>query len=206
MIMATRPFGSLCRLALALSGLTLGLHGLRAGSNLLDNSPFLPVTAAAAAAAKDTAPLELRSIIKVGESYEFSLYDPAKKQSTWAKLNEAGNDFVIKAYDANNQAVTVEQRARSYRLVLKEAKIAAMAAGSAQSGTTGNVSPGGPFPGAAGAIGPGGAPPPGSRGPSGNAPALTPDQIKNLEADINRRRELRRQAATGAPQSPQQQR
>jgi hypothetical protein len=94
----------------------------RANSNLLDNSPFLPPDAAAHAA-QQTASLELRSILEEGGKYEFSLYDPARKQSTWVGLNEAGNSFSVKAFDAANNIVTVEQHSRTYTLALKEAKI-----------------------------------------------------------------------------------
>lgn len=94
-----------------------------ADSNLLENSPFLP-TGQAAAAAQQSAPLELRSIVKEGGQYEFSLYDAAKRQSTWIRLNEPGTDFLVKAFDPANNVVTVEQHSRIYTLALKEGKIA----------------------------------------------------------------------------------
>jgi len=36
-----------------------------------------------------------------------SLYDTAKKQSTWARLNESGHDFTVKAFDSEQEIVTV---------------------------------------------------------------------------------------------------
>ena len=177
-----------------------------AGSNLLDNSPFLPPSNAPGAA-QESLPLELRSILKAGTAYEFSLYDTAKKQSTWARLNETGHDFVVKAFDPANDTVTVEQRSRTYKLALKEAKIALLNIPVA-------VSPGGaggaPGAGAAGGVpqvgtGPQFQLPAGGRGPAGPIPTLTPEQLRNLEADINRRRELRRQATVSpAPLSTAQ--
>jgi len=174
---------------------------LRATSNLLENSPFLPGNVAAAGPGQGSAPLELRSILREGDEYEFSLYDAAKKQSTWAHVNEAGHDFTVKAYDPDKQVVTIEQKNQIYKLTLKESKIALLA-----------VAPG-PQPGIAGApvAGQGTFPPrpeggpfpPGIvRGPGGNAPSLTPEQLRNLEADINRRRELRRQATAAQPPAP----
>jgi hypothetical protein len=180
-----------------------------AASNLLENSPFLPPNASGAGAARETAPLELRSIIKTGGDYEFSLYDTAKRQSTWAKLNESGHDFVIKAYDADQETVTVEQQNRTYKLALKEAKIVPLnmmpvpnqppSIATMQPGTA----PGGPRnqPGA----GPTAVVDQRNPGQPGSPPTLTPEQLRNLEADINRRRELRRQAAASLAQPPQPQ-
>lgn len=179
-----------------LLGVAMAALPLHATSNLLENSPFLPV-GAAAGAAQEAAPLELRSILKEGGDYEFSLYDTAKKQSTWARLNEAGHDFMVKAYDPDKELVTVEQKSRTYKLALKEAKIIPMAAVSpAQSSAIAGMPPGGAQGNLPNGFPPQGGPfPLGVRGPIGTAPSLTPEQLHNLEADINRRRELRRQAA-----------
>jgi len=188
---------------LALVGMSLvvalGFLPAFAASNLLENSPFLPANLAFGAG-QDTAPLELRSILKEGADYEFSLYDPAKKLSTWARLNEVGHDFVVKAFDPAKETVTVEQKSRTYRLALKESKITPMAATSIQQAAMAGMPPGG-FQGAAPGMPP--SVPPDRAGPGqfGNrvqaapTPPLTPEQLRNLEADINRRRELRRQAA-----------
>lgn len=177
-----------------------------AASNLLENSPFLPPNASGGAV-RETAPLELRSIIRTGGDYEFSLYDTAKRQSTWAKLNESGHDFVIKAYDADQETVTVEQQNRTYKLTLKEARIVPL-----------NVMPMPNQPPSIATVQPTTAPggPRGQPGiavgtdrnqaaPPGSPPTLTPEQLRNLEADINRRRELRRQAAASLAQPSQPQ-
>ena len=187
------------RLILLLLGMVPLVLPVQAGSNLLEHSPFLPPNVSAAGAAQETAPLELRSVLKVGGEYEFSLYDSAKKQSTWARLNEPGYDFVIKAYDPEKDTVTVELRNRTFKLTLKEAKITQL-----------SIAPG--QPPAAVAAGPqpvAGRGQPGPTSPgrdqSGPAPALTPEQLRNLQNDINRRRELRRQATTSpGPTTPAQ--
>jgi hypothetical protein len=108
--------------ALGVLGLISTIISARAASNLLENSPFLPADAAAHAS-QSTAPLELRSIVKEDGQYEFSLYDPAKKQSTWVRLNELGNGFLVKSFDPANNTVMVEQHSNTYTLSLKEAKI-----------------------------------------------------------------------------------
>jgi len=81
---------------------------------------------AATWAAQQPAPLELRSILKAEGHYEFSLYDAATKRSTWIRLNELGQDFVVKAFNAADETVTVEQHGRTYTLALKEAKLATL--------------------------------------------------------------------------------
>ncbi len=186
---------------------------LTADSNLLENSPFLPPNVSGAAGAV-AAPLELRSIIREGGEYEFSLYDTAKRQSTWVKLNEAGHDFVVKGFDPADESVTVEQQNRTYKLALKEVKITPLAI-VAVPGANQPPMPAGFPPGAMPL--PGGRAQPGTAVPAmgrtaampGPTPALTPEQLRNLEADINRRRELRRQAAAAmaqpSPSAPQPQ-
>jgi hypothetical protein len=190
-----------------LLAIAMAAHPLHAVSNLLENSPFLPTNVGAGAAQESAVPLELRSIMKEGGDFEFSLYDPAKKLSTWARLNESGHDFMIKAYDPDKQVLTVEQKSRTYKLALKESKITLLAVAPGQPPMMAGMPPGSPqgvpqagFPPQTGPF------PMGGRGPIGPTPSLTPDQLRSLEADINRRRELRRQAAAaqsaGAVPSP----
>jgi hypothetical protein len=157
----------------------------KASSNLLENSPFLPPDAAVRAA-QQTAPLELRSIVKEGGQYEFSLYDPAKKQSTWIRLNEPGTEFLVKAFDPANNIVTVEQHSRVYTLTLKEARIALL-----------SVSPAAPPSGS----GPG--KPNGGETQQVAKNELSPAQIRLLEhlREVKRQRE----AARPPPALPGQQ-
>jgi hypothetical protein len=107
----------------AMLGASLMLaSSVRAESNLLQNSPFLPPDGGTRSA-QQAAPLELRSIVVEGGQYEFSLYDPARRQSTWVRLNEPNQEFTITAFDAMSDTVTVETRDRVFKLELKEAKI-----------------------------------------------------------------------------------
>ena len=191
------------RLILPLLSVVILIPSVQADSNLLENSPFLPPNVSATGAAQEATPLELRSVLKAGGDYEFSLYDTAKKQSTWAKLNESGYDFIVKAFDPEKDTVTVELRNRTYKLTLKEAKITQLgtapgqplsAVAAAAQSVTGRGPPG-PGPTGRDQSGPAG------RDQSGSTPALTPEQLRNLQADINRRRELRRQATASPAQT-----
>jgi hypothetical protein len=207
-----RAVASIRSLFLPLLAVAASALPIRAGSGLLENSPFLPPNTAAGTA-QEASPLELRSILRTGGDFEFSLYDPAKKLSTWARLNETGHDFIVKAYDPEKELVTVERRSRTYKLALKEAKIVPLAVVPGQTPGMAGMTPTGMLPGP-GPMGPGapgqvGPIPMGGRGPAGPTPSLTPEQLRSLEADINRRRELRRQAAAqpgSIPQAPPQQR
>ena len=186
----------------------------RAASNLLENSPFLPINLASGAA-QETAPLELRSIVREGDAYEFSLYDPTRKASTWARLNEPGRDFVIKAFDPDKEAVTIEQKGHTYRLALKESKIAlsAFSPYRAQMPSAAGIPPG-VTPGSAPGLAPtnqAGPFPFGIRSQAGPTQSLTPQQLRSLEDDINQKRKLRGLAAAAqagmpplVPATPQQ--
>jgi hypothetical protein len=114
--------------ALPILGMMSSIMSARAESSLLENSPFLPPDATGSAVST-SAPLELRSILKEGGQYEFSLYDPARKQSTWVGLNEPGNPFLVKAFNPANDTITVEQRSRTYMLTLKKANISMLRPG-----------------------------------------------------------------------------
>jgi hypothetical protein len=181
-----------------LLGMAVAALPVRAASNLLENSPFLPSNLGPGAA-QEAAPLELRSILKEGADYEFSLYDPAKRLSTWARVDEPGHEFMVKAFDPGKEIVTVERGNRTYKLVLKESKIIPLASAPSPAPLVAGMPPGGnqgTFPTMA-PPNPGGPFPFGGRNQSGPTPSLTPEQLRSLEADINRRRELRRQAAAG---------
>lgn len=157
----------------------LGLAARAAGGPAA--SPFLPAASAnAAAAATPDSPLELRGITADGDAYRFSIYDSAKKSSVWARLNEAGREFVIKSHDVSRDTITVEQQGRLLTLTLKAAKVASAPAG-------------GPRPGAA--------------TPVGGPVVLNPtpaDEQRRLEAvatEVRRRRALREQASHNAAQT-----
>lgn len=94
-----------------------------AAQNLSTRSPFMPEGGPAAGAPTDNAPLELRGIVATKDGYLFGIYDPAKKQSTWARLNEPGSSFTLRSHDVANETVTVDYQGRSMTLALKTAKV-----------------------------------------------------------------------------------
>lgn len=96
--------------------------------NISTVSPFLPRGSAGAGVATPNSPIELRGIMAASEGTLFGLFDPVQKKGGWVKLNEAGRDFLVRTYDAANDAVTVEYQGRTLNLALKSAKIETMSA------------------------------------------------------------------------------
>jgi hypothetical protein len=96
-------------------------------ADLASSSPFLPANAAAAGGqAGPAGPVELRGIMATSSGFAYCIYDTAKKTSAWVGLNEAGNDFVVKAADPTKESVTVDFQGRSLKLVLRTAKVASV--------------------------------------------------------------------------------
>jgi hypothetical protein len=94
-------------------------------ADLAGVSPFLPPNAAAAAGQSGpSGPVELRGIMGTGSGFAYCIYDTAKKTSTWAGLNEKGNDFVVKSADPARESVTVDYQGQTLKLVLHTAKVA----------------------------------------------------------------------------------
>ena len=157
---------------------------------LINNSPFAGPGIQAAAAQATPGSIELRGIIRTGETWEFSIYDPSRKYSAWVKLGQIGDDFVVKNYDPDHDSATVEYQGRTLKLSLPEAKIAPMNGAMQQPMPPPNLAMGQPQPGQ----------------PQPGAPTInqsSADEQKRLEAiaeEIRRRRAMRQQAAT--PQQP----
>jgi hypothetical protein len=144
------------------------------------------------------AALEFRGFVEVGGGKQFRLFDPAKKQGAWVRLNERSPEFeaVVRQHNEDEESVSVEHQGRTVTLAMRRAKIVADVAAPA-------------------------APPPGVA-PAGPAISVTPavtqtvmvnpspaDEQRRLEAvaaEVNRRRALREQAmrqSAGQPVSPQ---
>jgi hypothetical protein len=60
----------------------------------------------------------------MGGQASFLIYDVNKKKDIWVGMNEAGNDFVVKAADPSSDAITVDYQGRSMKLELHTSKIA----------------------------------------------------------------------------------
>jgi hypothetical protein len=162
--------------------LALGLAtASRAADELSRNSPFMPANGPSApVAVAENTPLELRGIMTLPSGNVYGLFDPVKRQSSWVKLNEPGNDYIVRTFDASNDAITVEFQGRIINLSLKAAKIDALAPGSVPQVVS--------------------APMMNRPGTMPN-PQLSPapvDEVKRLEsvaAEVRRRRALRQAAA-----------
>ena len=106
--------------------LVLGLTA-RAATPLAPSSPFLPPETVGTAAATENTPLELRGILVDEGGYRFSIFDPVKHTGTWARLNEAGYDFLVKAHDAAHDTITLSYQGRTMTLPLHTAKVVVVA-------------------------------------------------------------------------------
>ncbi len=94
-----------------------------AADSSASGSPFLPPASQKAAAPTADATLELRGIIAEGDSTMFSIYDAAHHISFWTRQNEKGHPFVVRTYDPQRDAVTVEYQGRTLNLTLRTAKV-----------------------------------------------------------------------------------
>lgn len=164
-------------------------------------SPFLPPSGQGNASPVTTdSQIELRGVMAIGDGYMFSIYDTARKTSSWVKLNDRGHDFVVKNYDPQRDVVTIDYQGRSLNLTLRTAKVVSAPVQALP--TPALASPPAPAP-----------------QPIGGPVVLNPtpaDEQRRLEAiaaEVNRRRMIRQQALqasraaaaqgqAGAPQGP----
>lgn len=161
-------------------------------AELASTSPFLPPAGQAVAAPSTPSALELRGVSTIGNATMFSIFDPAKKSGTWVKLNEPGYDFAVKKYDAENDTVTVEYQGRTLNLVMRTPKIAS--SGSAVA----------PPPGAVPSPIVNVAPNPAARPAVPNpTPPNEAARMAEWSAEIQRRRDMRNQAAATQNTGPQ---
>jgi hypothetical protein len=109
-----------------LAALAAGVAAHGAGQ-LAPSSPFLPPSGNTAAPAAENTPIELRGIMVDGGGYRFSIFDPNRHTGTWARLNEAGHDFVIRAHDVARDIITVDYQGRVLTLPLRTSKVQVVA-------------------------------------------------------------------------------
>lgn len=162
------------------------------GSEVLaqGRSPFTPPAAAApaSAAAASSGGLEYRGNLDLGDGLQFRLFDPARKNGVWVRLNQRNEEFdvIARLHDDESKTLTIEHQGRSVTLPMRVAKV---------------VSGGSPAQMMS---------PPGAQGPApavNVAPAVTQtvvvnptpaDEQRRLEAvaaEVARRRALREQAS-----------
>jgi len=84
-------------------------------------SPFAPRGFGVGAAASNS-PIELRGIMSDAQGVRFAIYDPAKKEGAWVGIDEKGQAYVVRSYDADNKRVVVDYQGRSQTLAMADPK------------------------------------------------------------------------------------
>ncbi len=103
----------------------------RSPAQLAANSPFLPAASAGAAVVTEGAAIELRGVMETRDGLSFCIFDPAKKVSTWTRINQKGYDFQVKSYDAGHETVAVDYGGRTITLAMRAVKVASSGQASA---------------------------------------------------------------------------
>ena len=85
-------------------------------------SPFAPRGFGVAAASNS--PIELRGITSDEHGMRFAIYDPAKKEGAWVRIDEKGQSYVVRSYDAESNRINVDYQGRTQLLTLAEPKFA----------------------------------------------------------------------------------
>ncbi|NOT95210.1 MAG: hypothetical protein HOP00_02710 [Nitrospira sp.] len=88
--------------------------------SLVTNSPFGPVGQSTTEAA---IPIEFRGWCAEGNREYFSIYEVAKKKSTWIELGVQEEGLYIIEYHADDESVSLRYAGRRFRLRLKKALI-----------------------------------------------------------------------------------
>lgn len=156
-------------------------------------SPFVPRGPAANPVASNT-PIELRGITSDEKGPRFAIYDPAKKEGAWVRIDEKGQAFTVRSYDEATKRIVVDYQGRSQTIALVEPKFGP---GKAVATTVASATPQRPA----------GVQPVQSRVQPGSQRTAQPsaDDSKRLEAiraEVARRRAARE---AGAQQNQQQQ-
>ncbi len=117
----TAPFQRRLLLPLLLMGTASAV-----AASIETQSPFLPPNHGVVIA-KPPAPapsgilareLELRGIIQIGGTFQFSVFSKKENMGYWIAENENANGISIRDFDASDQSVTVTKNGRSERLSL----------------------------------------------------------------------------------------
>src|SRR5688572_2699135 len=115
--------------ACLLAGITLAVSAQLNGQ-IAAKSPFLPPQSATTTAPTAGAPLEYRGYMETSDGTLFRIYDPSKKASTRAKVNERNADFGVmaKQHDEGQKTLTIEYQGKTLTLAGRAAKLGAPAA------------------------------------------------------------------------------
>lgn len=118
-------------------GVALGLN-----AQIAFKSPFLPPSPATAAAI-DVLPLEFQAMMQTEDGMLYRVYHASRKTGTWAKTRErdAALGVLVKRYDAERMALTVEYEGRSLTLPENKFTIVSTGAPVAPTGSSGPAVP-----------------------------------------------------------------
>ena len=155
---------------------------------LIGRTPFLPAGVEVAALPTEDGPIELRGVLDDGENgLMFSILDTRSNTASWVHLNETGHSYVVRShrYVGRRDEVTVDYQGRQLTLVRGPARVASSRGGSATLSQFAN-------PAANAAV---------TRSVTTSPTAESERQrLDDIAAELARRRELRNQASTPAPQ------
>ena len=108
------------RTLLSTLALAIALAAPAARAGVSTESPFAPRGLLGAAASNS--PIELRGITSDDQGVRFAIYDPAKKDGAWVRIDEKGQPYVVRSYDAASNRITVDYQGRTQTLALAEPK------------------------------------------------------------------------------------
>ena len=101
--------------------------GAADASNLVDRNPFMTPQQESQKKAEPTPqpqrsppPLSLRGIMKIGETWEFSIHHKKKNQSNWVKLKDENAAYYVSAYDQEQKTITLKMSGQTVRLSLQK--------------------------------------------------------------------------------------
>ncbi len=181
------------RATLALAALLIAATGATARAGLSTESPFAPRGQPAAGLVTNNTPIELRGVVSDEQGMRFAIYDPAKKEGVWVRLDEKGQSFVVRSYDSATNRINVDYQGKTQTIVLAEPAFGpgkAIAGAVAMPGTGGQPAAAQPIQGRFG--------PPGQAGSQQRTQQQSAEESKRLEAiraEVARRRAQREAGA-----------
>jgi hypothetical protein len=95
-------------LALAILAVSLWPFAWANATNLASNSPFSPADEGLAGSRGHTvSSLEFVGVLRVGNTWTFSIRHSVKRRGTWVKLHEPGYDFMATEYYPDQESIDV---------------------------------------------------------------------------------------------------
>jgi hypothetical protein len=114
------------RTALLVAGIAApGLTAAAEERTLVHQSPFGRADAVAENAGTPSPELELRGIMSTPSGIQYCIYDPGRKSSVWASVEDAGNGFLVRSGNPDQDEVTIQEDGRTVTLRMHEGKVTA---------------------------------------------------------------------------------